>query len=295
MVGEGFRTQEMEAIAKEADKWGPGQIIILEINSGGGLAIEMERIHYVLKEIKKRHRVVAWIEEAISAAAATAGNCDEIYFKTEGTLGAMTMFAGGTAAQGEELRRWMDTAAKIFETGGRSKFIAWAMIDEKALLSYDKDPVTGEVTWHNDLSGEFDLSDDKQNLTFTSSVAVHCGFADGIADTPEDLAKLLDLPEWRELSDYGRRISKDWLATVERAKFEIPLLAEQLDYKSTGLLDDQARLGTQINIFNKILAWWDRAPNVCFLMGVPPKDELERVLAEMKKAMADLRKARRNQ
>jgi hypothetical protein len=289
MVGEGFRTQEMEAIAREADKIGPGQIIVLRINSGGGLAIEMERIHYTLLEIKKRHRVVAWIEEAISAAAATAGNCDEIYFMTEGNLGAMTMFAGGVAAQGEELRKWMDTAARIFEAGGRSKFIAWAMIDEKALLSYDKDPVTGEVRWYNDLSGEYDLSDDKTNLTFTSSTAMHCNFADGIADTEEDLAKLLNLPKWVELGN-GRKIAEDWLKTVEKAKVEIPHLFEQFQYKNASNPDPRARLGTRIQIIEKLIKWWERAPNVCLLTGVPPKSELERQLAELRKQVSDINK-----
>ena len=292
MVGEGFRSNEIEAIAREADKLGPGQIIVLRINSGGGLGIEMERIHFTIAEIKKRHRVVAWIEEAISAAAATASNCDEIYFMTDGTLGAMTGFAGGVALQGEELRKWLDSGGRWMQSGGRSPCIAWAMIDDTVCLSYDKDPTTGEVTWHCDLSGEFVLSDQKTNLTFTSSNAVHSGFADGIADTEEDLAQLLNLPKWVELGN-GRKIAETWLKTVDQAKYEIPLLVERLDYKSTGLLDDQARLGTQIQIFNKLLNWWDRAPNVCFLSGVPPKDELERILAEMKKSMSDMKRARR--
>ena len=282
MVGEGFRHNEIEAVAREADKYGPGQIIVLIIESGGGLGIEMEQIHFTLAEVRKRHRVVAWIKEAISAAAATASNCHEIYFTTSGSLGAMTGFAGGVSLKGEELQQWMDAAGRWMESGGRSRYIAHAMIEDQAMLSYDKDPVTGQVTWYNDLSGEFILSRPGENLVFTASTAVHSGFADGIADTEEELAKLLNLPKWHEISDYGRRIAADWQRTVEKAKAEIPLLAARLNYK--GAAGGQISfINSQINIFNELIRWWDRCPNVCFLMGVPPKETLERQLAELRR------------
>ncbi len=287
MVGEGIRSEEMKHLAEHSDTFGPGQIIVLEIESGGGLAIEMERIHYAIVEIRKRHRVVAWIREAISAAAATALNCDEIYFTSTGTLGAMTMFAGGVSAKGEELEKWMAQAARMAESGGRSKYIAWAMIDDVALLSYDKDPETGEVTWHNDLSGKVIMSDEKTNLVFTASTAMDSDFADGVADTKDELAALLNLPngKWNEKTDYGRKISKEWLALVDKAKEEIPLLAARYQYKGAAE-GGKAKLGVQIGIIKDLIRWWDRCPPVCLLSGVPPKDRLERQLEELKRALA---------
>lgn len=285
MVGEGFRSDEIKKLAEHCDKYGPGQIMVLEIESGGGLGIEMEKIHLTIAEIRKRHRVIAWIKEAISAAAATASNCNEIYFYTTGTLGAMTGFAGGVALQGEELQLWLTSAGNWMESGGRSRYIAEAMIDDEKMLSYDKDPVTGEVTWHNDLSGEVVLSDRKTNLVFTASTAVDSKFADGIADTKEQLAKLLNMPRWHEKDDYGRKISKEWLATVDKAKEEIPLLFARYSYK--GSADGgKAQLGQQIQIIKDLIRWWDKCPNVCFLSGVPPKDVLNRQLEEMKRAMS---------
>ncbi len=287
MVGEGFRSDEMIKLAEHCDKYGPGQIIILEIESGGGLAIEMEKIHFTIQEIRKRHRVIAWIKEAISAAAATASNCDEIYFYTTGTMGAMTMFAGGVSAQGEELQKWLASAGRMFESGGRSPYIAEAMIDDEKLLSYDKDPITGEVTWHNDLSGKVIMSDAKTNLVFTSTTATESKFADGVADTGPQLAVLLNLPRWNEKDDYGRKISKEWLDTVDKAKKEIPLLFARYSYK--GAADGgKAQLGQQIQIVKELLRWWDRAPNVCFLSNVPPKETLNRQLEEMKRAMSKM-------
>jgi hypothetical protein len=161
------------------------------------------------------------------------------------------------------------------------------MIDDEVLLSYDKDPETGEVTWHNDLSGKVVLSDAKTNLVFTASTAVDSGFADGIADTNAELAALLNLPEgkWNEKSDYGRKIAKEWMSLVERAKEEIPLLAARYDYKGAAS-GARAKIGVQIGIMKDLIRWWDRCPNVCLLSGVPPKEDLERNIEELKRILA---------
>lgn len=294
MVGIEFRHQEIEAVGKEADRikelTGISPIIVLDIESGGGLVIEMEKIHQTLVEIRKRHRVVAWIREAISAACATALHCHEIYFRTEGNAGAMTMFAGTRAVQGEELERWLRTAGDWAEYGGRSRYIAEAMIHEPKLLSYDKDPVTGEVTWYNDLSGEFVLSRAGENLSFTVSTALHSGFADGRADTEEELAKLLDLPAWHEVSDFGRRIHKEWNATIERARVEIPrLFGEYQIIQGSSVASNAQKIRQAITLVEELIRWWDRCPNVCeYEFGIPPKDVLERQLRELKKQLADL-------
>ncbi len=291
MVGLEFRHEEMEAIAKEADKYGPGQIIVFEIDSGGGSAAEMEKIHETLTEIKKRHRLVAWIKAAISAACATSVHCDEIYFTTEGHAGSMTAFAGGVSLKGAELDQWMKKAGDWMEQGGRYRGIGPVMIHAPLELSYDKDPVTGKVTWHDDLSGEFILSRSGENLTFNSTNAVHCGFADGIADTKEDLAKLLDLPAWKEASDYGEKLHKDWIATVERAQEEIQRMSARLSYYKQGSGDSIEVLGYRVSVMKQLVSWWDRAPNVCQMSGIPPKETLEREITEIQHQIANLRRA----
>lgn len=292
MVGLEFRHNEIEAVGREADKYGPGQIIVLHINSGGGLMIEMEQIALALTELKKRHRVVAWIKEAISAAAATASHCHEIYFMSTGALGAMTGFAGGVSLQDEPLRKWMTAAGRWMEGGGRSKYIAWAMIEDEAELSYDKDPQTGRVTWYNDLSGEFILSRKKENLTFTKTTAMHSGFAQGVADTEEELAKLLDLPQWHEINDSGRKIAASWKRLAETAQDQIPKIFARFNYQKSGQGDRRIFLSNQMNLLKQLVDWWNRAPNVCFMTGVPPKENLERMIAEYRKELADMDRRR---
>jgi hypothetical protein len=292
MVGVEMRHEEIERVAKKADELGEGQIIVLLIESGGGLAAEMPEIDKVIREVKKRHRVVAWIKEAISAAAATAIHCDEIYFMPEGVLGAMTMFGGGVSVKDYALEMWLRDAGRYMEEGGRSPFIAYAMIDDEALLSYDIDSTTGEVTWHNDLSGEFVLSDQKQNLVFNASNALHSKFSDGTANTIDDLAKLMNLTKWYEVSDYGRKISAEWQRLCKQANEEIPLLANQYEWKGTGGGDQVEVLGTRIGIIQDLIRWWDRCPNVA-RMNLPPKEDLEREVAQLRKDLADLRKRQR--
>lgn len=292
MVGTYIRHEEMEAIAEEADKYGPGQTIVFIIDSGGGSVTEMEKIHEVLMKIKKRHRLVAWIKEAISAACAIALHCDEIYFMKEGTAGAMTAYSGKTALKGEQLEEWLRRAGDWAEAGGRKRYIAEAMIKVSKLLSYDVDPDTGERTFYPDLSGEFDLSDEENNLVFTATQAVHSGFADGIADTEEELAKVLDLPRWHENSDYGRKIAKKWYDTVKLAEHDLPLLQARLNYAGTGSGDQMVILGKRIKILQDLIRWHDRAPNVMQMQGARSKQVLQREIKELRKQLADLKKSR---
>ncbi|MHC4218407.1 MAG: Clp protease/crotonase-like domain-containing protein [Planctomycetota bacterium] len=291
MVGVEFRHQEMEKVAEEADKYGPGQIIVLLIDSGGGSVVEMEKIHRTLSDIKRRHRLVAWIKQAISAACATAMHCDEIYFMKEGTAGAMTAFNSGTgqAWKDEQLEEWMRRAGDWMEQGGRSRYIAEAMIHAPMLLSYDRDPDTGDVTFHPDLSGAVVLSDEEQNLVFNSSVALDCKFSDGTADTEEQLAELLDLPAWHEKSEYGRKISEDWVELVKKAQDECRRLNAQLSYLGTGSGDQVEIIGKRIQIFEKMIKWQDRAPNA--VQGrVPPKEQLKREIKELRRQLANMKK-----
>jgi len=293
-VGIGLRYQEMEAIAKEADKYGPGQIIVMLIESPGGLVIEGDKIHDSLREIKKRHRVVAWIREAISGAAFTALHCDEIYFMRVGSLGAITMFAGQTAISGAELQDWLRKCTEVAEMGGRNGAVVRAMIHHPLLCSYDKDPVTGKVTIYDTLEGKYVLSDEKDNLVLNASNALDCGFSDGTADTPEELAQLLHLPEWYEISDYGRKLHRDWQAAVKGCKTEVPKIIARLDFKNMTGAPEKV-LGTRISLLNELKTWWDRCENVMmYEIGAPPKEQLDRYIRDIQKQIADIKKARRD-
>jgi len=292
-LGIGLRHQEIEKIAEEADKYGPGQIIVLLIDSPGGLVIEGDKISDSINRIKKNHRVVAWIREAISGGAFTALHCDENYYMSFGALGAITMFAGQTAASGAELQAWLQRCADVAEAGGRNKYVVQAMIHAPLMVSYDRDEETGRITYYNTMEGEYDLSDEVNNLTLNASNALHSGYSQGTADTEEELARLMQLPEWKEAANgVGRRIHDDWQRTVEQAQEEVPKLVQRLNFKGSGTGDPAVVIGTRIQILQEILRWYDRCYPVCvYEVGLPRDPQpLERQLEELRYQLGQMRR-----
>ena len=296
MVGIGARHEEFEALAAEADKLGPGQTIVIQIKSGGGLVLEGDRIHDTLVDIKKRHRLVAWVKEAISAAAFTALHCDEIYMMKNGAMGSIVMFAGQTAIKGAELQAWIEELAEVAVIGGRDPIPAVCMVTRTKMASYDKDSDSGKITWFPDMRGEFDISDAKNVLSLNAENAFHSGYIDGIADTKEELATLLDMEEWKEVNNSGQKIYDSWQATLKRAREELPKLFARMEYKGSGAGDGLAQLAAQIQLWERILYWYDRVyPLAVYEIGLPAeRGPLDRQLKEMKKQLADQRRARRN-
>jgi len=200
--------------------------------------------------------VIAWIHEAISAAAFTALHCNEIYFQRVGTLGAITMFAGATAISGDELRAWLKKVGDVCEATNRSRWIGEAMVTNEPELSYDKDE-NGKVTWYNTMQGKYKLSDKIQNLTINAQQAEHSGFSQGTADTVEDLLRLLDLsPEKVEISQAGYKIHNDWQSVMKQcqeAKFKLGR-----DFQNPPGLDPLDRLNAQMRAAKEIRRWFDR-------------------------------------
>jgi membrane-bound ClpP family serine protease len=289
-VGVSFRHQEIEAIAAEADKHGPGQIVVLLIDSGGGLVIEAERISESLQAIKTRHRVVAWVKEAISAAAYTALHCDEIYFMRVGALGAMTMFAGEQAIAGDAREDWLRRCSEIAELGGRDPIPVRAMVTMSQMASYDKDPVTSKVTWHPDTTGRYVLSSETETLVLNASNALHSRFSDGTADTTAELAALLDIDEWHEVTDHGRRIAKRWQETVEACEREVPLIIARLGFEGLHGSAETA-LATRIKLLRELQGWWHRCDNVMrHRIQAPERGELDRMIRDLQKQIADIRR-----
>ena len=292
-VGEGARHDEIEAIGKEADKIGPHQIIILEVISPGGLVTEGDEIDATLMDLKKRHRVIAWIKEAISAAAFTSLHCDEIYFQRVGALGAITMFAGTKSIEGAELDAWQKKVGDVTEVGGRNRWVGEAMVTNAPLLSYDRDE-NGNIKWYNTLEGKYPLSDAIQNLTLNADIAMHCKFADGIANNPDELIALLHLnKEDVVISPVGYKIHKDWQALLEDCKEQKPKIIR--DAMNPAGSDNVAQIGSQIKAIKQLILWWDKCAPCMQLDGpqVPPKEELEKQLKQLRKQLGEIQKQKK--
>ena len=282
-VGDGTRHNEMKQIGEIADAYGPGQIIVLKVNSPGGLVAEADLIHETLVDLKKRHRLIAWVEEAISAAAYTSLHCNEIYFMKTGALGSATMFAGGKAIEGVQLDMWVKKFGDVAEESGHPRALAESMCTNREMCSYDRAVGDKGPVVYDNMDGEIPLSTSEENLTINATAAYECGFADGIADNEEELAKHLKLPRWYETTDEGRKIHKNWQKQLEMAKVEIPRLLMQLQGQIGTTNDPLKNLNRRLTACRKLIAWARRfGLHTSMMTGLPPMEYLEDIEAELK-------------
>ena len=285
MVGGDFRPEEIEAVAAQADELGPGQTIVLEINSGGGYVAEWQMIRDAIYEIQKRHRMVAWVLDGTSAAASTSLCCDVIVMKSRGHFGSITTLMGGPSAPiAYQVQSARENMQPMLRKAGRSPKLGIPFKTGEAgqlsLLSYTKDPETGDVTWYQSLEGEEIMNRNGQVLGFTAPEAVHSGIAIGIADTKEELGLLLNQGGWREVGT-GTKLHDDWLEVATRCKKAIAA-----DNKERGKLGGSARdLRKQIKILKSWVRWWDRAANACMEARIPTKKQLEEMIVLLEEAL----------
>ena len=262
MVGVGLRHQEMEKIEKEADKFGPGQIVVIRINSGGGLVTEGDEIAETLSRMRDKHRVVAWIEEAISGAAFTAMHCREIYFMKTGSLGSITMFAGDKSAQGKELEAWIARVAEVSEGAGRNAQVGRCMVYSPLVVSYTKDAKSGKVAFFDNDTGEHMLSDDKDNLTFTEDVALDCGFSQGTADTEEELFKIMQLKtNSYVVNPLGKKVGDAWEKTIADSTKARARILTEWDIKGASQ-GEVGQISERLKLLDEMLRIWEKCEPV---------------------------------
>jgi hypothetical protein len=164
-----------------------------------------------------------------------------------------------------------------------------AMVLAKAILTYTKDPVTGKVTWHDKITGEpgeVVLSDAKDNLVFKASNALDSGFSKGTADTEEELGKLLGLPEWYEVSDYGRKIAAAFQKLFEDCEKDIDYQIGRANIPAGTPVEQAAK---EIQILEKLISWCKRCPPCAGGKGLD-QERLEQQLKELRKRLADMRR-----
>jgi len=190
------------------------RVIVFRIRSGGGMLLEIQRLSDIIEfEYKKRWRVTAWIESAISAAAMTAHCIEDIYFTPQGNYGACTGFSGAlNAVKGRELEEVLFAMEKISARGKKSPFIMRAMqisseLQECQQLNISCPPTgalsatidaNGDVHWFQDAtSGEHVLNPKGgvHILTFNADEAFKFKFSKGTASTIDELGKLMGYQE----------------------------------------------------------------------------------------------------
>ena len=180
------------------------------------------------------------------------------------------MWSGNFQGAAEpEMNAWITQLEGVLAKTSRSPLFAAPMVIVDAQLSYDIDEETGEITYFNTTEGEHVLSDGTsvQVLSVTAAQAEQSGLSDGIADTKEELAVLLDLDEWNEIDDYGPKLAKDWKLLSERAAEEIPELFAEFGGNVEARTNCE-RIMKQIKAGKSLLSWAKRLGETAMYHGL---------------------------
>jgi ATP-dependent protease ClpP protease subunit len=187
------------AMLSVAESRGPAAIV-LEIDSPGGLASEMDRIIDTIIETQSKHRLVAWVNLGGSAAALSALACKEIVMMPNGRMGAATAVVGsGEAAPAprsalEQKNEAMRDARRrqISALTGRSPLLQQAMEFPELRLWHHSDE--GFSTNAQFLEDWVCLDNDPNRpLVMTADEAVAYGVADSLAGNKSELLQALKL------------------------------------------------------------------------------------------------------
>lgn len=234
-------------------------IVVLKIKSGGGYLSEVEPLSDAIHEyIKPKYAVVAWIDSAISAAAMTGLNCENIYFMSKGNFGAATAFSGGSggakAAEGEFLEQILYLAELISGRGGYNPLVMRAMQVEQE-LSADID-ANGVVTWRPDSAGRYLVNPKGKILTFNAKSAMDLKFADGVADNKDELMRLIvGDQEWIEVGQDADEFAIKTREETWRSELEIAETFQKMQ------IAEQARDWPKVRRYlSDLKSWSRRAP-----------------------------------
>ncbi len=309
-VGQEFRHQEIVRIGEYADELSPGggAIIVLKINSNGGLVAESIKINDTIRDIKSRgHRVVSWIRKAISAGCNTAMACDEIVFNPLGTAGSVTTVRGTASVDESQDPTVMEHLIMTAKESGYSEHVARSMKLNRYMTAYVKDPETGKVEWYGGVDGNWYeplpegavvISTKDQNLSFNASNALACGFSRGTCRDLDEVAEYLNLPEgeWYVTDTRGEKLAKKWADTYKECSERLQITMQQWQFKGAAE-GAEGRLQQQIKIVREWIYWAKKAPLVVAMntpFGYEEDQILQRLELMLKQLQQQLRDMRRD-
>jgi ATP-dependent protease ClpP protease subunit len=180
-------------------------VVVLDIDSPGGLVEEAQKIIKVIHHYNKQLRIVALTDKDLSAAAILSLAVKEIYVKSTSTIGAATSFQPTNLQLPPKIEEkmqsaWRAVARNSAEEGGHEPLLAEAMIDNDIELHLES---ANGKTVVKEGPGERLLCRKGKILTLSSHEAVECGLAAGDADDVSELGAELKMPAWAECKGLG--------------------------------------------------------------------------------------------
>jgi len=214
---------------EEAHRQG-ADVIVLDIHSPGGLVDEMEAICDTIIEWQDRLRIVAWPNEAYSAAAIITMCCPEILVRENSLIGAATIVQRQgnqtTALEAKMASPHYARQRQYMERSGHPYDVVAAMTIQETRLWWS--PLHGFTTEQPAPAGDWTEVDNQQSiLTLTATNAVDWGIAGARAASQREVLAQLAIPtpktEILDLSDvitdYQRDLDRG-ISNIEE-QFEI--------------------------------------------------------------------------
>ncbi|MCL4209133.1 MAG: hypothetical protein HRU76_12695 [Phycisphaeraceae bacterium] len=199
-----FDAMLLEGCLEEAEKQG-ASLVVLDIRSPGGLVSDMEAISELILDWNDRLRLVAWPDEAFSAAAIITLCCRDIIVRPTSLIGAATIVTrdreGGLSALDAKMASpHYARQRQYMERAGRPYAVVAAMTIQEAALWWS--PVEGFVTeTPRDSTGWTAVDSPSTILTMTGSDAVTWGLAAGSANKLEDVVALCGIADDYDVLD----------------------------------------------------------------------------------------------
>ena len=223
VVGREFTAAAIEE-AFEAGLRDPATVLVLEIDSPGGLVSECEKIIELLARHEER-RSIAYVVDALSAAAIISLTCDEIYMHEKATIGAALAIRNtefGVSPVDEKFHSvWRATCRRAAEIGGHDALFAEAMTDPDLQLRVlvDRNGTRVEQVFPRDAIGRDGrmITTAGKLLTATAREARSYGLAAGVVEELDGIPKLArGISSWTQTSTRGEKILEKLAARVRR-------------------------------------------------------------------------------
>jgi len=271
MVGPFMNAEAFKYAVELIPKDQKPDIVVMRINSGGGALLEVPKlVDLIQKDLKPNYRVVAWIESAISAAAMTAMNIEEIYFMKRGHIGGAVAFSmsGGkaTAMKDEGLEMVLKLGEHIAKNGRYDPLVIRAM-QEFMPLSANID-ADGRVTWQADEKGQFLVNRKDRILTLHADDALKFKISKGTADSLPELMSLMGVQEYVEVGAPADKYMVEFRENVQKAQNELNELRQTLNFiigNASAMQNQKDRdreFGKARNCVNQMQSWIKRAPSL---------------------------------
>ena len=238
-VGKTFVANALAAGLADAVKRKP-TVVILHVDSPGGVISEVDRLVATIRKYKKDLRIVVLVKRAISAAAIASLAANEIYVQPGSVIGAATAFkltpAGTPAAVNEKIQSvWRATARNSAAAGGHSPLLANAMIDASARL-YVIERGGKKVIVERPVRDCSEVTRFGKLLMMTADEALACGLAAGKADDFAELGKLLAHAGWTECEGLARPLAEYRIKAIKILIEDMTKLKTQYDTNMIGAM-----------------------------------------------------------